>query len=156
MRGITFGIGVCGMLAVITASAALAEGSPFVGQWRWDRALSQLPPGDPAPAEMFAEFSRVDQLHVAWSVTVVNAHGHKSIESFDTPANGEFYPINRETTAAFRLSGSTLEATFKGPAGGIDKMTCTVAADQRRLTCEGRVTDSNGRSSPYVDVYDRR
>jgi hypothetical protein len=70
-------------------------------------------------------------------------------------ANGEFYPINSDTTAAFSLIGNTLQATFKGPTGQTDTMTCTLVANQKKMTCKGVLSSGDGRTTTYVDVYDR-
>ncbi len=150
-------LAACGVLFMAATPLAHAEGTnPFVGQWHWNRALSKLPPGEPAPTEMTLQFDRVDSVHVRWTVTVKDAQGHPSIESHDTPGNGEFYPIGEDTTASFRMTGPDhLEATFKGPAGENDSMTCTVAADRRRMTCEGAKAAAGSKPESYVDVYDR-
>jgi hypothetical protein len=75
------------------------------------------------------------------SLAVLASQGQKSVETFDTVANGECYPISSDTTAAFRLIGSTLQATLKGPTGETDTLTCTVAADQKKMTCKGMLID---------------
>ena len=154
-RGIAFGIGLCGALTVLGAASAAAGTSPFVGRWHWNRAESRLPPDEPPPSDMMAEFSRVDAAHVRWKITVTDAQGQQSVERFDTPANGEPYPVNSDTTASFRVGQNTLHATFAGPAGQSDALACTVSADQRKMTCSGTVTGSDGKTASYVDVYDR-
>jgi hypothetical protein len=75
--------------------------------------------------------------------------------TFDAAANGESVRISSDTTASARLTGDTLQATFKGPTGRSDAQTCTVSADQQQMTCRGVVTDGAGRTVNYVDVYDR-
>jgi hypothetical protein len=117
-----------------------------VGKWRLNKAQSKLPPGEVMPGDMVADFSRVDSAHVRWSVTVTDAQGRPKVQSFDTPANGEFYPVSGDTTAAFNLTESALQATFKGPAGETDAMTCVVSTDHRKMTCNGVLTGGNGKS----------
>jgi hypothetical protein len=153
---IPIGAGLCGIIMLMAAGAALADASPFVGAWHWNRAQSKLPPGEPAPVDMILDFSRVDTLHVRWSVTKTNAQQLKSTTTYDTPANGEFYPIDSDTTAAFHLNGRTLEADFKGPTGEIDTMQCTLSANGQTMTCSGTMTATAGSAESYVDVYDRR
>ena len=75
--------------------------------------------------------------------------------TFDAAANEEFVPISSDTTASARLTGDTLQATFKGSTGQSDAQTCTVSADQQQMTCSGVLTDGNGQTVNYVDVYDR-
>ena len=153
LRSITMVMGLC---AALVASSAWAESSLFMGRWRLNRAQSMLPPGEPVPQDLICEVSRVDNSHVQWSVTVLTAAGRQHVETFDTVANGEFYPVSSETTASFRLTGDTLQATFKGPTGQSDTQTCTISADHKQMTCRGVLTEGDGRTVNYVDVYDRK
>jgi hypothetical protein len=104
---------------------------------------------------MTAEISRADSVHVKWSLTVLDPQGQQNVETFDAVANGEFYPISSDTTAAFRLTGDTIQATFQGPAGQMDTLTCTLAAGQKKMTCKGVLSDGKGNTTNYVDVFDR-
>ena len=146
---------IIGFCVVLAASSAWAEDSPFVGRWHWNRAQSTMPPGEPVPNDVTAEISRADSTHLKWSLTVLDSQSQSNVETFDAPANGEFYPVSSDTTAAFRLTGSTLQATFKGPSGQTDDLTCTVAGDQKKMTCRGVLSDEKGRTANYADVYDR-
>jgi hypothetical protein len=146
---------VAGLCIALAASSAWADSSAFVGRWHWNRAQSTLPAGEPAPTDITTEISRADSTHVKWSLTVSASQGQSTVETFDTVPNGEFYPISSDTTAAFRLTGSTLEATFKGPAGQTDTLTCTLAADQKKMTCKGVLNDGAGHVTNYVDIFDR-
>ena len=146
---------VMGLGIVLATGSAWADSSAFVGRWHLNRAQSTLPPGEPVPNDVIAEISRVDSTHVQWSLTVLAAQGQTSVEIFDAVPNGEFYPINSDTTAAFSLIGNTLQATFKGPTGQTDILTCTLAADQKKMTCKGVLSSGDGRTTNYVDVYDR-
>jgi hypothetical protein len=107
------------------------------------------------PKDLICEISRAEDSHVKWSVTVLTAEGRPHVETFDTVANGEFYPVSSETTASFRLTGDTLQATFKGPAGQSDAHTCTLSADHKQMICRGVLTEGDSRTVNYVDVYDR-
>jgi hypothetical protein len=153
LRGITVVMGLCALLA---PSSAWAESSPFVGRWHWNQAQSTLPPGEPVPKDLICHIAKADTSHVQWSITVLTAEGQPQVETFDTAANGEFYPISGETTASFRLTGDTLQATFTGPAGQSDTQTCALSADQQQMTCRGVLTEGDGQTVKYVDVYDRR
>ncbi len=155
MSGRGFTRWVIGLGIVLAAGSAWADSSAFVGRWHLNRTQSILPPGEPVPNDVIAEISRADSTHVRWSLTVVAAQGQTSMEIFDAVANGEFYPINSDTTAAFSLNGNRLQSTFKGPSGQTDTLTCTLSADQRKMTCRGALSDGDGRTTNYVDVYDR-
>ena len=145
-------VGICVMLA---AGSALADSSSLVGRWHWNRAQSTMPPGEPVPTDLTVDITRVDSTHVKWTLTVLAEQGRKNVEAFDTPANGEFYPVSSDTTAAFHLGESSLQATFKGPSGETDSLTCTVATDRKQMTCKGTLVDGQGRTTSYADVYDR-
>ena len=155
MSGLGFTKWVIGLGIVLAAGSAWADSSAFVGRWHLNRTQSILPPGEPVPNDVIAEISRADSTHVRWSLTVVAAQGQNSVETLDAVANGEFYPINSDTTAAFRLYGNLLQSTFKGPSGQTDTLTCTLSADQRKMTCRGALSDGDGRTTNYVDIYDR-
>lgn len=154
-RGINARIGLVGLWVLVTVGAAWADGSPFVGRWHLNLARSKAPPGDVMPADMVADFARVEANHVKWIVTVTDAQGRPSVEAFDTPANGEFYPISSDTTAAFTLTDNALQGTFKGPSGEMDSLTCTLSHDNQAMTCKGLLSPPNEKAQPYVDVYDR-
>jgi hypothetical protein len=155
MNGLGTNLMVMGLCLASVVSPAWADSSAFVGRWHLNLARSTLPPGEPAPKDVTAEIFRVDSTHVQWSLTVLAAQGQTSVETFDAVPNGEFYPINSDTTAAFSLIGNTLQATFKGPTGQTDTMTCTLAANQKKMTCKGVLSGGDGRTTTYVDVYDR-
>ena len=155
MRGLVIAKTVVGICIALAAGSAWADSSSLLGRWHWNRAQSTMPPGEPVPNDLTVEISRVDSTHVKWSLTVLVAQGRKNVEAFDTPANGEFYPVSSDTTAAFRLGDGSLQATFKGSSGGTDTLTCTVAADRKKMTCKGMLIDGEGRATNYVDVYDR-
>jgi hypothetical protein len=144
---------IVGLCAALAASSAAADRSSFVGRWHWNRVRSTPPPGGPVPDDFTSEISRCDS-RVQWSVTVVTAEG-QHVESYDAAATGEFGPISSNTAASCRLVGDALQTTFKGPAGQSDVQTCAVSADQKQMTCTGVLTDRDGRTINYVDVYDR-
>jgi hypothetical protein len=152
LRGIAMAMGLC---AALVASSAWAESSLFVGRWRLNLAQSMLPPGEPVPKDLICDIARADNTHVKWSLTVLTAEGEQHVDTFDTVANGEFYPISSDTTASFRLTGDALQATFKGPPGQSDDQTCTISADHKQMICKGVLTEGDGRPVNYVDVYDR-
>jgi hypothetical protein len=155
MRGRAIVRAIVGFCVTLAAGSAWADSSALVGRWHWNRAQSTVPSGEPVPNDVIVEITRVDSTHVKWSLTVLAAEGRKHVEAFDSPANGEFYPVSSDTTVAFRLGESSLQATFKGAKGETDNLTCGTAADRNKLTCRGTLIDGAGRTTSYVDVYDR-
>jgi hypothetical protein len=146
---------VTGLCALLAASSVSAQSSPFVGRWHLNKAQSTLPPGEPAPNDFIHEISRADLEQVKWATTVVAADGRSYVETFNATASGAAHPIGNDTTVSFRLSGETLQATFQGPAGQSDTQTCTLSASQKQMSCKGVLTNANGQTDKYVDVYDR-
>jgi len=144
-----------GLGVVLAAGSAWADDSPFVGRWHLNPAQSILPPGELAPNDLIAEISQADSARVRWSLTVIVAQGESNVETFDVIANGAFYPINDDTTAAFTVNGSLLQSTFQGPNGQTDTLSCALSADRRRMTCRGALSDGNGGTTTYVDIFDR-
>jgi len=155
MRGLGLAGGLIGLGVMLAAGSAWAENSPFVGRWHLNRVESVLPPGEPVRKDLIADFSQAGSARVRWSLTVVAAQDQSNVETFDAVANGEFYPINSDTTAAFTVNDSLLQSTFRGPNGQTDTLTCGLSADQRKMTCRGALSDRNGRTATYVDVFDR-
>ena len=141
------------LLQPLTANAQTS--SPFVGKWHLNTTMSKAPPGETAPTDLMADISRADALHVRWAVTSVDAKGQKDTEAFDAPANGEFYPVSADTTAAFTLTATSLQGTFKDSTGQTDTLTCSLSGDTRRMTCNGQMSQPDGSMARYVDVFDR-
>ena len=145
---------VMGVCAALAAATAHAEDSPFVGRWHWNRSQSILPPGEPAPKDVVSEISRADAQSIAWSVTIVTPDDVRHVVEFQAdPAGAARHGAN--TVASARMADETLQATFNGAAGQSDTQTCTVSADRTQMTCKGLVSDGQGHSASYVDVYDR-
>lgn len=140
---------------LLAPSPAHAQSSPFAGRWHWNKAQSTLPPGEPAPADLIMEIARADAAHVQWSITVKGQEGASNVESFDAPANGESYPVGTDTAASFRLSGNALQATFTGPGAATDTLSCTLASNGSKMTCDGQLKQEDGKTIHYVDVFDR-
>ena len=156
MSGIRSTTLVMGFCVALAASAAWAEDSPFLGRWHWNQAQSTLPPGEPAPKDVVSEISQAEGGAVSWSVTIVTPDDQRHVVTFEAEPSGDPKPISSDTTAAARVAGGeTLEATFDGPAGRSDAQTCTVSANRTQMTCKGVLTDGQGHSVSYVDIYDR-
>ena len=141
-------------MALLPAAAQVPD-SPFVGHWTLNTGLSKQPPGETPAKAVVTDIARADAMHVRWTVTVTDAQGKTDKDSFDVPANGEFYPIAADTTASVQLNATSLQATFLDSTGQTDKLTCTLSPDARRMTCDGQISQASGAMAPYVDVFDR-
>jgi hypothetical protein len=147
-----------GVAAVLYVHAASAQSptSRFVGTWQLNVQQSKPAPGETAPASLVTTIERVDALHVRWSTTITDAQGQKDIETFDTPANGEFYSLNGTTMVSHRIGAATLQSTFKDVGGQTDQVNCTLSANALQMTCAGVITHADGSTVQYTDVFDRR
>ncbi len=149
------GYAAAALSACVLPSMARAQASPFVGHWHLNLALSKQPPGETPPRDIVTDIARADAMHVRWTLTVTDAQGQTDKSTFDLAANGEFYPISGDTTAAVQLTAATLQATFLDSTGQTDKLTCTLTPDGRRMTCNGMISQGSGNMANYVDVFDR-
>jgi len=155
LSGVTIAIG---LLAGLAVGPAGAESNAFVGRWHWNPAQSMVPPDEPTPQQVTAEITRADGGRITWTANLVDHMGQTRVETFDGLANGSFLPVQGAaagTTAAFTLANGTLQSTFRHTSGGSDTQTCTPSSDDRTLTCRGTWSDGKGRTTAYVDVYDR-
>ena len=150
------GIGLCGLTGLTDTRSAWADSSPFLGTWHWNAAQSKLLPGEPVPGDMTANFARADSQHVRLSIVITDKQGRPTTQTFDAPANGEFYPISADTTVSFKLDDTTLQTVFKSSQGQSDTLTCALSADRQKMSCNGVMLGKDGKAQTYVDIYDRR
>ena len=149
---------VCAAPALVSpalVSPAWAQSSAFVGHWHLNRAQSTMPPGEAPPGDLVTDITRLDVLHARWSVSVRGSDGKTDTQTFDTPANGEFYPVDADTTASVQLTNAGLQTVFRDTNGSTDTITCNLSQDQQKMTCDGAITGQNGAVSRYRDVFDR-
>lgn len=141
--------------AVLPLGAAQAQSSPFIGRWHLNIGQSTRPQGESPPADLSTDIARLDDMHVHWSTTTTDAKGQKSVETFDTPGNGEFYSLDGDTMVSHQLSLTRVQSTFKDANGQTDVLTCTLSNDARKMSCSGVITHQDGSVANYVDVFDR-
>jgi hypothetical protein len=115
-------------------------------------------PGEALPKDIITDIAAADRSRVRWTVTITDVRDAKHTQTFDGPPDGQPHPVDgsiQGETAAFTLKANTMQAVFKNPAGETDTVTCTLSTDLRKMTCRGTVLENKGRSSNYIDVYDR-
>ncbi len=145
------------LLLLTAAGSAVADPQSFVGAWHWNKAESTLEQGEPAPKDIQLQIAEAANGKLRWSLTEIDPAGGRHVESFDGPTDGSQRPVtggDGHTTAGFTVTGDQLSATFKGQ-GGSDAWSCTISPDQRKMTCKGTESDSQGHTASYADVYDR-
>ena len=147
---------IAGMCATLVTSVAHAQSNGFVGRWHWNQAQSTLPPGVTPPKDVVSDISRADERRVAWTVTVVAPDGDQRVVTFEGAGDGQARSLGDSgTTAAAKATTDSLQATVIGATGQSDVQTCTLSSGGRRMTCRGVLSDGQGHTLTYVDVYDR-
>jgi hypothetical protein len=148
---------------LITASllapvAAFAAEGPMSGPatWTWNAKESAVPAGSPPPKSQVLKVTKDDGTNLAWSMTAVDAKGKTNKMSWAGAYDGKERPARGGGAAAFSKGndGST-KIAYKDPAGGTGEETCTVSSDKKKMTCKGKMTGKDGKSTDYTDVYDR-
>lgn len=144
-------------LSFSTAALAADEGA-FAGEWHWNKAESSVIPGEPLPREVVLRIASATPARVQWTLTRTDADGSQHTESFSGSGGGQAGPVTGapDTTGAFTVTASTLEASYQSKDGNTDRTSCTLSADRKKMTCRGTESDGKGHSMNYVDVYDRR
>jgi len=153
---VTLAAGLCAGMA---AGAACAQTNPFVGRWHWNAAQSMVPPDEPTPQQVTTEIASADGGRFSWTASLVDHAGKQRVETFDGPPDGTFLPVRGAgdgTTASFTLANGALQSTFKHPSGGSDTQSCSPSTDGMKLSCRGTWSDGKGRTTAYIDVYDRQ
>jgi hypothetical protein len=155
----SLGLAALGLLGWACAgTAAQADDPSFTGRWRWNRAESTVAPGEALPKDIITDIASATPGRVQWTVTITDIRDAKHTQSFDGPPDGQPHPVDgsiQGETAAFTLKANQMQAVFKNPAGETDTVTCTLSTDLRKMMCRGTVLETKGRSSNYIDVYDR-
>jgi len=146
-------------LLLSTAALAADDGAgAFAGEWRWNKTESSVIPGEPVPREVVLRIASATPARVQWTLTRTDADGSEHTESFSGSGNGQAGTVTGapDTTGAFTVTATTLEANYASKDGSTDRTSCTLSADRKKMTCRGTESDGKGHSMNYVDIYDRR
>ena len=148
-------IALCG-----AAPAARAQSAPFVGQWRWNKTESSgMPPGETMPNDVVLVIAAADPGHVQWTLTAVDAKGEAHVQSFNGTGAGAAAPIAGSpdgAVGAYTVTPTSVQAVHTSRDGSVERTSCTVSADGRKLICHGTESDGGGHTRSFQDVYDRR
>ena len=149
---------IAGAFSVPIAFAADDTAGAFAGEWHWNKGESSVIPGEPLPREVVLRIASATPARVQWTLTRTDADGSQHTESFAGSGGGQPGPITGapDTTGAFTVTASTLDASYQSKDGSTDRTSCTLSSDRRKMTCRGAESDGKGHSMNYVDVYDRR
>jgi hypothetical protein len=142
------------------ASAAHAQSPPFVGEWHWNRRESSgLVPDEPAPGGVVLAITAADPGHVQWTLTAVDPKGTTHVQSFGGTGNGVAAPITGSPDGAmgsYIVTPTAVQAVHTSRDGTVERTSCAVSADARKLICHGTESDGKGHKRSFQDVYDRR
>jgi hypothetical protein len=142
------------------ASAARAQSTPFVGQWRWNKAESSgMAPGETMPNDVVLAIAAADPARVQWTLTAVDAKGETHVQSFSGPGNGGSAPITGSPDGAvgsYTVTPTSVQAVHTSRDGSVERTSCAVSTDGRKLICHGTESDGRGQTRNFQDVYDRR
>ena len=155
----TFMAAAAAALLLSTAALAADDGAgAFAGEWRWNKTESSVIPGEPVPREVVLRIASATPARVQWTLTRTDADGSEHTESFSGSGNGQAGTVTGapDTTGAFTVTATTLEANYASKDGSTDRTSCTLSADRKKMTCRGTESDGKGHSMNYVDIYDRR
>jgi len=147
-------------LTAVPAAYAQSPGpTPFVGQWHWNRAASTSLVSDLAPQDVVLAIAAAAPGRVQWTLTALDGKGGAHLQSFSGRGDGTAAQIAGAADgamAAFTVTPTVLRGVYSNRDGSSERTSCTIAADGRKMTCDGTEIDAKGRTRDYIDVYDRK
>jgi hypothetical protein len=153
---IRFAIAPAFALLVCTATAHARPGN-LEGRWRLNLKESESLPGEEPPAELIMAITQDDGRVFRWTATVKLADGQSGKTNFIGAIDGKPYPVAGRpgTTSKFSWTPDGALKQVSEAAGGIAVEICTFAADMKKMTCDARQTDMQGRVVAYYEAFDR-
>ena len=157
MRRIAGSLSMVIACSIICCSSAMARPSSLEGKWRLDLGQSELLPGEAPPADLVMAITKDDGTVFRWTVTVKMPDGAAGATSFDGAIDGKPHPVKGRpgSTSAFSwMPDGSLKQVSQSP-GGIATEICAFSPDAKKMTCNARQTDIQGRAVSYLEVFDR-
>lgn len=145
------------ILASMMAGQALARPPSLEGRWRLNLKDSEMLPGEEQPAELIMAISRDDGRSFQWTATVKLRGGESGATSFTGAIDGKPYPVAGKPGVTSKFSW-TPEGALKQvseAAGGIAVEICAFPPDMKKMMCDARQTDMQGRVATYYEEFDR-
>ena len=147
--------------ASVASSPLLAQGNPFVGNWKLNVAKSKFEPG-PAPksqtrtvvaegegAKYTFEGVRADGTSFSYSFTV-------NYDGKDNPISGEGAPGSADTIAIKRVGDYKVEATLKKAGKQVGTSKAEVSTDGKVSTVKSKGHTPDGKAYSIVAVYEKQ
>jgi len=141
----------------LAAPPAAARPPSLEGKWLLNLKESELLPGEEKPAELVMAITKDDGTAFRWTVTVKMPDGATGSTSFDGAIDGKPHPVKGRpgSTSAFSWTPDGSLRQLSQSAGGLAVENCSLSANARKMTCEARQTDRQGRVVTYVEIFDR-
>jgi hypothetical protein len=149
------------VIASVASGLLLAQGNPFVGNWKLNVAKSKFEPG-PAPksqtrtvvaegegAKYSFEGLSADGTSFSYSFTV-------NYDGKDNPITGTGAPGSADTIAIKRVSANKVEATLKKGGKEIGTSQAEVSKDGTVSTVKSKGKAPDGKAYSIVAVYEKQ
>ncbi len=147
------------ILAILAVTADAAARPPSLeGKWKLNPKESETLPDDQPPAELIMAITKDDDRVFRWTVSVKMQDGASGSTSFTGAIDGKPYPIDGRagSTSAFSWMPDGSLKQVSESKGGISVEVCAFSHDMKKMTCNARQTDAQGRALAYVEVFDRQ
>lgn len=148
------------VLAVVGASALLAQSNPLVGTWKLNVTKSKYDPG-PAPKSLTRTVEAQGN-GVKYSFDGVGADGKPIVYGFSVQFDGKDNPISgsipsgADTIAATRTDGDHFVATLKKGGKVIGTSKVSVSKDGKVTTVDSTGVTAAGGKTHDVQVYEKQ
>jgi len=157
MTRILFPALALGLLSTATAFAApTADFVSQEGKWSLNVKASHHAAGDPIAKDSQIEASKDDGKALQFTQSLTTQKGEKLSVKFDGAYDGKMYSMRNGSSMMYQhISANAYRDAGKRLDGGSWKETCTFSQDHTKLTCEGADLTANGKSFPYVEVWEK-
>ena len=149
------------VIGSVASGSLLAQGNPFVGNWKLNVAKSKFEPG-PAPKSQTRTVVAEGE-GAKYSFEGVRADGTSFSYSFaakydgkDCPITGTGAPGSADTIAIKRVSANKVEATLKKGGKEIGKSEAEVSKDGTVSTVRSKGNTPDGKEYSIISVYEKQ
>ncbi len=146
---------VVGVLFLATAVTTLAQGKhvPTPSTWTLNLKLSNFG-GDPAPVSDVQELTADTSTHLAFSETMVDDKGVKSVIGYDGPVDGTMHPLTGMPGAMMSWDDKTDTGKSTMPDGSVVTTHLATVTD-KQVTFHITMIAKNGKKTTQTLIYDR-
>ena len=127
-------------IALFVVAVAQARPPGLEGRWQLNPKESEFLPGEEPPKALIMAITQDDGRVFRWTVTVKLSDGQSGQPG---------------TTSKFSWTPEGALKQVSESAGGIAVEICTFAPDMKKMICDARQTDMEGRAVTYYETFDR-